>query len=200
MTPMQLYEWARDNLQGIVFDYCCCADYLEIKDQLEPHFENSRTIPGTRQYHSFIPVSTETLQVRPFSRSFTFRLEKVTKQDSELEIESISGYVTCVYDAGWWLAYVLEVDSENFEVKLTFLHPQGSARSYKYPTIPDILSIPISDILSKVNPRTAKGRTYTLQRREKLFSFGETHSIVRLTELTDDNLGFICSFFIFYDM
>ena len=42
---------------------------------------------------------------------------KVTKQDSELEIDMISGFVTCSYDREWWLACALEVDTENLEVK-----------------------------------------------------------------------------------
>ena len=50
---------------------------------------------------------------------------KVTKQESELEIDMISGFVTCSYDREWWLACVLEVDAENLEVKVSFLHPCG---------------------------------------------------------------------------
>ena len=90
------------------------------------------------------------------------------KKDSELELETISGYVTCMYNNNYWLAFVLDVDVENSKVKLTFLHPQGPACSYKYPaTILDVLKVPSSHILTKVNPRTATaGRTYTLTKKE----------------------------------
>lgn len=54
----------------------------------------------------------------------------VTKQDSELEIDAISGFVTCTYDREWWLACVLEVDTENIEVKVSFLHPYGPTQSF----------------------------------------------------------------------
>ena len=54
----------------------------------------------------------------------------------------------------------------NSEVKVTFLHPQGPACSYKYSTIPDVLTVPSSHILIKVDPRTATGRTYTLTKKE----------------------------------
>ena len=30
MTPMQLYEWAHDNLQGIVFEWCNGVEYSEV--------------------------------------------------------------------------------------------------------------------------------------------------------------------------
>ena len=137
-----------------------------MKEQLEIRFQTCRTIPGTHKLHSFVPVSYDTVQVRAFSRSTTFKTEKVTKQDSELGIEAISGYVTCIYDAEWWLAFVLETDKEKAELKVTILHPRGPSRSFKYPSIPDILIVPSSDILTKVDPKTATGRTYTLGRKE----------------------------------
>ena len=77
-------------------------------------------------------------------------------------------YVTCMYNNNYWLAFVLGVDVENSKVKLTFLHLQGPACLYiKYPaTIPDVLKVPLSHILTEVNPRTATGRTYTLTKKE----------------------------------
>lgn len=166
MTPRQLFEWASNNIQGIFFQYCSCAEYEEVKGHLEARFQPSRTIPGTRKYHSFIPVSQESVQVRSFSRAATFKTEKVTKQESELAIDDISGYVTCVYDTQWWLALVLETDKENAELKVMFLHPQGPSHFFKYPTKPDILVVPLSDILTKVNVKTATGHTYTLSKKE----------------------------------
>ena len=124
-------------------------------------FQNSQTIPGTRKLHSFVPISRDTVKVRPYSLSITFKEEKVIKQEIEREIDAVSGYVTCEHNAQWWLAFAVEVGTENAEVKLTFLHPHGPSRSFKYPSIPDILT--------KVNPKTPTGRghTYTLGRKEK---------------------------------
>ena len=66
MTPLQLYDWASSTLNAINFTYCTTAQYSEVKDQLETRFNHSRTIPGTRQYHSYIPVSSEIVAVRRF--------------------------------------------------------------------------------------------------------------------------------------
>ena len=92
--------------------------------------------------------------------------ERVTKQENEIGLDAISGYVTCCYDTDWWLAFVLDIELENAEVKVTFLHPQGPARLFKYPSIPDILTVPYSDILTRVSPNTVTGRTYTFSRTE----------------------------------
>ena len=133
---------------------------------LETHFIASRTIPGTRKLHCFIPCSTNTVQVRPFSLSDISKLEMVTIQETKLDIDSVSGYVTCDYNCQWWLAFVIGTDKKNSEVKLTFLHPNGPCRSFKYPSTPDILTVSISDILTKVEPRTPTGRTYYLTKKE----------------------------------
>ena len=103
--------------------------YEHVKVQLENRFQNARTIPGTCKLHSFVPLSRDTVRTRFYSLSTTFKDEKVTKQSSELEIEEISGFVTCVRDEEWWLASVLEVDIPNAEIKVSFLRPHG--RSFK---------------------------------------------------------------------
>ena len=166
MTPLQLYDWASSTLNAINFTYCTTAQYSEVKDQLETRFSHSRTIPGTRQYHSYITVSSEIVAVRRFSRSTFYKEERVCKHDGELEVETVSGYVTCMYNNNWWLAFVLDLDTENSKVKVTFLHPQGPARLYRYPTVPDVLTVPLDHILTKVDPVTATGRTHTLKKKE----------------------------------
>ena len=42
-----------------------------------------------------------------------------------LEIDTVSGYVMCEYITQLWLAFVLEVDTEDAEVKFTFCTPMG---------------------------------------------------------------------------
>ena len=88
-------------------------------------------------------------------------------QTTELEIDAISGFVTCDYDSRWWLAFVLGVDTDNSEVKLTLLHPSAPSSSFQYP---DIFTVPSSDILTFVNPRASTRRTYSLTKREMKIS------------------------------
>ena len=76
-----------------------------------------------------------------------------------------------MYDQKWWLACVLETDTEDLEVKVSFLHSNGPAHSFKYPCMPDIPWVPTSDILMTVDPRTATGRVYAItQKKSKIAS------------------------------
>ena len=65
-----------------------------------------------------------------------------------------------------WVACVLQLDADNNEVRVTFLHPHRPSRSFKYPHVQNILNIPISDILTRVDPRTTTGHVYTITQKD----------------------------------
>ena len=45
----------------------------------------------------------------------------MTKHSTDLEMEEVMGYVTCIHGSQWWVAQVLEKDSDNGELKLSLL-------------------------------------------------------------------------------
>ena len=179
MTPRQLYDWALENITATFFGYCSSEEYDKELVHLQGRFEKARTIPGTRKLHSFIPLSTEKIATRKYSASSVSKVEKVVAVDNELPLEQIKGFVTCLYNEQWWLACVLEIDLEEHEVKVSFLHPNGPSRSFKYPHIPDILWISVSDVLTTADPRTATGRTYTITQKESKIVSGKLHRIMK---------------------
>ena len=162
MTPHQLFDWATCSIPAVHFDYCSSDDYEAEEKKLEERFAKSRTIPGTRKLHSFIPVSNDRIKVKVFSLSTTSREERVSCKDDDLPLESISGFVTCVVDRKWWLACVLELSPDENQVRETLLHPPGPSNSFKYPASEHIVMVSTKDILTVVDPRTRTGRVYAL--------------------------------------
>ena len=57
MTPRQLFDWASTAVPSAHFGYCSMEDYEREQHNLERRFHQSRTIPGTRKLHSFVPIS-----------------------------------------------------------------------------------------------------------------------------------------------
>ena len=92
---------------------------------------------------------------------------QVFVKKDDVIFDNIAGYVTCKYDSHWWLAYVLDTNRETEEATVSFLHPHGPAPSFVYPRNPDVLSIHITSVLTKVNPTTATGRTYRVDAEEQ---------------------------------
>ena len=116
MTPRQLFDWASTNIPAVHFGYCSLVDY-EVEDKnLEEQFAKSRTIPGTRKLHSFIPVSKDRITVKAFSSSTTSKEERVSCEDDDgIPVELISGFVICVVAREWWLACVLQLSPDDNE-------------------------------------------------------------------------------------
>jgi hypothetical protein len=78
-----------------------------------------------------------------------------------LTVADVKGYVTCEYNDHWWLCLLLAKNETTEMVEVKFLHPQGPAPSFTYPTdFDDILEVPVSHILTLVDPKCPTGRTY----------------------------------------
>lgn len=182
MTPRQLFVWAKENIRSINFEYIPKSAHVIENEEMQERFKLCKRIPGTRKFHAFIPESETTLTAKLFSRAASGVKATVIKKPDEpdepddldeengldepseqnLEIDDIKGFVICMYDKKWWLACVLQTFSVTEEVKMTFLHPHGPNPSFVYPEKPDILSLPVHDILMLTDPQTVTGRTYKI--------------------------------------
>ena len=139
MTPRQLFEWASENIPAIAFNYCTCEDYKNEEQLQEERFKLSRTIPGTRKLHSFIPLTKAAISTKTYSLSTTSKEERVSVFESELALKDISGFVACVHEDKWWVVCVLQVSEDSNTVTVNFLHPQRPSQPFRYPTAPIIL-------------------------------------------------------------
>ena len=110
------------------------------------------------------------LGVRDFSSAATMRQERIVLQLEEpvnvINFASITGYVTAVYDGFWWVTCVVETFPESEEIEVSFLHPHGPSRSFRYPSPKDVLVMSCKDVLTTISPTTATGRTYVLSLEE----------------------------------
>lgn len=166
MTPRQLYDWASRNIPSCHFKYSTDKDYENHKEFLEIRHASARPIPGTQKLHCVIPVSRTAIQTKMYSNSTEYKVESVLLNPIELDLEDIRGYVIVVYDNQWWVGCVLDVNILTEQVKISFLHPHGPSVSFTYPQKPDILEVDKTAVITKVDLRTATGRTYFMERSE----------------------------------
>lgn len=69
MTPHDLFAWAQENLPVISFVFVPQEEIDAHETKLASRFLSLRTIPGTRSFHSFRPLSLTTVSVKTFSLS-----------------------------------------------------------------------------------------------------------------------------------
>lgn len=168
MTPYQLFIWCKANILSTEFIFVSSQDHQEEETLLEERFLAAKSIPGTQKFHTFLPESDNEILAKVFSFSNESHRFSLSGKDIKqtLTFEHINGYVTCIYEDQWWLGLVLCKDSATGTVTLKFLHPAGPTPSFTYPQDEDVLDVPISDILTLVNPRCPTGRTYYLCKEE----------------------------------
>ena len=162
LTSESFYQFCCVNFPKISFSYCTAEDYNEENKLLAERFAMANTIAGTQKLHYFEPLSTSTLLVKYYSSSQQSMIKKVCAVEQSVPEEEINSYVTTLYDNDWYLGCVLNKDVEKKVVNISFLHPCGPAKLFKFPKKPDVLKVPFTDILTIVSPTTKTGISYLL--------------------------------------
>ena len=82
-----------------------------------------------------------------------------------LEIIDIrpSKYVTSLHNSFWWVEMVTDVDAEQGDVKVDFMHPHGPRKTFNWLQSGDTCHVPMKNILCMISaPTTSTGRTYKI--------------------------------------
>ncbi|KAL5484132.1 hypothetical protein EMCRGX_G020580 [Ephydatia muelleri] len=69
LTAEQLYQFAVSEIKGMYFGFATLSEHEQEAKVLEDRLKSSRTVPGTHQLHSVVPVSTTVVEVKSFSSS-----------------------------------------------------------------------------------------------------------------------------------
>ena len=167
LTAEQLYEFCLKEVQGISVFFLSKEEIDETRQFLAKRFQNVHTLPGTRSFHQFEPISESAIGAKRVSEDtrdemqYDLRLGK--KADNSASEINPSDFVICQYDEKHWLGLVDIVDRENKDFKVKFMHPAYPAKSYFWPRREDSCFVPDVKVLCKVNaPVTATGRQYHL--------------------------------------
>ena len=163
MDAKQLFEWSHKNIPNIDFVFVTLEEYIKTEKQLAKQYNTVVPISGTQKFHAFLTLKYRTkVNEKLFSSAVVSSIFLVVKYIQQILFADISGYITSIYGDTWWLNYVLDKDEDCSKVQVTFLHPPGPSPSFIYPTPPDILWIPFTDVIYKVSPITETGRTCSL--------------------------------------
>ena len=106
---------------------------VNIHADLEDRFAKSKTVPGTRNSHYFVPISCNKIACKLTSEDRDFLQFDFNKQLTEkIDMKNIKGFssVSCIYDTSWWAGIVTEMNVHEGDLKIEFLHPHGSRKAF----------------------------------------------------------------------
>jgi len=167
MTPSAMFTFCKENISEIQFEFATKEELINVRQQLSKRFEPLTTIPGTRSFHEFIPIDSNTITTKYCSEdtdiALTFVFSKDKTQVNPLLLIKVFDFVCCIYDNYWWVGTVLQVDELNDDIEIKFMHPHGTSPSFKWPTVEDTCWVPKVHVLCIITtPTTATGRSYML--------------------------------------
>ena len=57
------------------------------------------------------------------------------------------GFISCLNENFWWVGMITEIDKESREIKVNFMHPNGSSTSFFWPSREDKWWFPMEHVI-----------------------------------------------------
>ena len=171
LTAKEMFQFCEKEIHGIKFMYLTAAEVADVRQKLAERFLIAKTIPGTRGFHQFTPLSVCSIAAKRVSEEadYTLTFNFVNLPNKEKLDLRPAQFLICIYDEQYWLGMVSEVDKENEDILVKFMHPHFPARSFKWPNRDDVCWVPnLHIVCSTKTPSlsTVTARQYTFDTAE----------------------------------
>jgi hypothetical protein len=67
LTPLDIYSWLKENFKSIHLKYIQFSEVEDTRVNLQTEFDVVQPVPGTCNYHAFIPIIETCLVVKKHS-------------------------------------------------------------------------------------------------------------------------------------
>ncbi len=127
-----MFKFYNGEIKGIHFKFISKETMEVTREKLKTRFLDAKTIPGTRSYHHFVPLSSSCIGTKrasideQYASKFDFAMEVGQLQISP----SLNSFTICLYDGEYWIGLIEEIDSAQKDIKIKFMHPKCPARIF----------------------------------------------------------------------
>ena len=120
-----IFWWSQEEMVNV------CAD-------LADDFAKSKTMPGTRSSHHYVPISCNKIAHKFTSEDREFLqydFDKSMTKEIDIKDTKCFWYASCLYNIFWRVGIVTEVNVHEGDLKIEFLHPQGPRKTFSWPSV-----------------------------------------------------------------
>ena len=168
LTAKQVFDYCKEEVKGVHVSFISTEDMIPVRSMLDARFQKLCTLPGTRSFHQFVPLSESLMAAKRVSEDQSYGIEfnLVLGEENTVNMTKdpkVSDFAVCSYDEEYWIGLIDEVDEEHDDVKVKFMHPSYPARSFSWPKRDDTCFVPIVNVAFIIGaPMTITGRQYKL--------------------------------------
>ena len=158
-----MFNFCKDPFEGINFIYLSKDEVDATKAEFAKRFDNIKAIPRTRSLHEFIPITPNEIGVtfcsndQDICQSHNFGNDVPVPESLNLNILE---HACWTYSENFWIDLITDVDLEEKDAKIKFLHPFLPITSFVRLQGDDLCWVLFSNIHCKIN--VTLGRTYMI--------------------------------------
>ena len=132
-----MYKFSTSKMKNIIFILINVETMNSLRLVLNKRFEVAETIPGTRSFRHYIPVSESNIAFKRTSEDTELQSFNLVSGSSQQTAKLVTinnlkqaDFVACRYDQFWWVGMIKEVDNNNKDVHIKFMHPMDHPRDF----------------------------------------------------------------------
>ena len=124
LSTEAMFLYCQEKISGIEFKYIPIEEIQSTRENIREHLSQAKTVPGTRSFHQFIPISSSIIGTKRVSEEVDFALRFSFGEEQLEGVEARVGqFVVCNYDKLYWAGMLIEVDNDMHDVNVKFMHP-----------------------------------------------------------------------------
>eukprot|EP00795_Rhopilema_esculentum_P001888 gene1888-biopygen10418 len=168
---IEFNQWTTKDRSMLTSQTVSAKEIQSTRENIRERLSQAKTVPGTRSFHQFIPISSSIIGAKRVSEEVDFALRFSFGEEQLEGVEARVGqFVVCNYDELYWAGMLIEVDNDMHDVNVKFMHPSLPSTSLKWPKRDDTCWVPKTKILFKIEPPTLSthtGRQYILDGKDR---------------------------------
>ena len=145
LNAPDFYNCCKTNIQNIDF-FLISAKEIEIQRKIPIP---AHTIPGTRKYHHFTPLSQSIISYKITSFESEISL-KFNLSEKKVYNWTPNTYVSFVNLNNWYIGFINNILDDQLEAEISILQ-EAKKNNYFWPTIDMQINVPFNKILCQVS-------------------------------------------------
>ena len=171
LSAEAMFLYCQEKISGIEFKYIPIEEIQSTRENIREPLSQAKTVPGTRSFHQFIPISSSIIGAKRVSEEVDFALRFSFGEEQLEGVKARVGqFVVCNYDELYWAGMLIEENNDMHNVNVKFMHPSLPSTSLKWPKRDDTCWVPRTKKLFKIEPPTLSthtGRQYILDGKDR---------------------------------
>ena len=152
-TAQDMFTQCKTEIKGTHFIFIYSSRFDLTREAMTHWLSKAKTVPGTRDYHQFVPLSKRAVARKRLSDDgeFDMKFEFAGAVDKILKAKP-GQFIFCKYGSQLFIGMVLESDNDNSEMKVKFMTPSLPEHSFAWPHREDICWDPSFHAMMSINP------------------------------------------------